>query len=503
MSTLDRISQRNQNFQKSFGRHTRIKNSVELRKVNRLANSINKRLNDQENVLITIKSIPNELYAIAPELLNAKSATEKIDTIESLLLSETEPEKIFTFIKFLRTVSTEKAGIPYFQKKPSLIQHMLSLLKLPNPTTKYEIAWFLTNITTSSTINIITKKNIIDLAHIVQDGFTNEYVIQVIWVLSNLSGDSLENRDVILDTDIGYYIIQGLKSKTVPNHHASTLVWCLSNLLRGNPPPKLGFINGFISLCEIFMNTDREDVFIELLWGISYVTDYPDLIDKVLMVAPLPLLVQKYHKNVEFHHPILRIFGNISCGRNDHTQLVIGSGCTEILLNNLYSDSRTKIRESLWCLSNIVLADYKYTKQLTNKKKFLKIVSFISSEDCEIKIEALHTVLNTLENCEFGDVLKIADKSFNLLEILLNQLTYTVPEVLVLSVSALDSIFASEKEHFNYYGDNQNTLIEKFVQLEGIEKIERLQEHSNDKVYVMASELIKKYWEYEIVSNNN
>jgi Karyopherin (importin) alpha len=98
-----------------------------------------------------------------------------------------------------------------------------------------------------------------------KDGFTHDYVIQIVWLFGNLASDSLTMRDAILDSEAYELIVMGIYAKVVPLKDLYIMVWTLANFLRGHPQPSVIVMKRFISLSPLLISYDRDDVLTELL----------------------------------------------------------------------------------------------------------------------------------------------------------------------------------------------------------------------------------------------
>lgn len=53
-------------------------------------------------------------------------------------------------------------------------------------------------------------------------------------------------------------------------------VWCLSNLCRGKPGPDITKINPAIPVLNFLLDNSDEEVLIDTLWALSYLSDGPN-----------------------------------------------------------------------------------------------------------------------------------------------------------------------------------------------------------------------------------
>ena len=504
MDTYSRVSERNKNFQKeSLLSHNelKLKSSIELRKRSRL-NSINTKRLSQDVVLIDCADIPFEYLRPPNSDSSFYTLSDIFLQIGPLLVCSSEPTLLESLLKYIIKLFTNRSLIPRMLTITPLIDSLFLLFDHPSEEIKFLVSWCIINITAISTSGIIIDKHIYRLINLMKNGLYAKFTQQIVWILGNLASDNLETRDLIIVNKGADYIIDAIRGNEIANSEMPTCIWCLSNLLRGTPFPELKLIFNYISLIPRFIDLSEEAVF-EMLWGISYITHSEELIDKVLEIVTIEHLLQKFWRNSKLQNPLLRILGNITAGYNWHTDLVVESGGIELFLENIDHDDRTKVRESLWALGNIAGSNSSNAKYLVSHKKFNKIVNFTTSFDCEIKHEALILCYNTLINCSFVEVLSVINSNSKIIDELLNLFENLVPEIVVLALNILDRIFTAEQEENLIFEASEKPILEIFIQLDGVAKLEKLQNHISNTVYSLAVKIIKKYWEYDEIANDS
>ena len=77
-----------------------------------------------------------------------------------------------------------------------------------------------------------TQKAIDLLDHVSEDVKDN-----AIWILANISGDSLTNRDTLLDIGIVPKLLEILDGNRYQPSFLAHVAWLMSNLCRGKPYP--------------------------------------------------------------------------------------------------------------------------------------------------------------------------------------------------------------------------------------------------------------------------
>lgn len=67
----------------------------------------------------------------------------------------------------------------------------------------------------------------------------NDILVQIVWLLGHLSGESIEFRDIILNSNVYQKVLSSLRHPVLASDLIRQSTWLLSNLLRGKPSPSL------------------------------------------------------------------------------------------------------------------------------------------------------------------------------------------------------------------------------------------------------------------------
>ena len=108
-----------------------------------------------------------------------------------------------------------------------------------------------------------------------------------------------------------------------------TMIWTLTNLCRGKPPPDIALVRDCIpALSYVISRTTDSKIIVDAAWSLSYLSDGGD--DRIEhIVVAIPVLVSIL-KSVTL--PALRTLGTIITGSERQAQMVIDAG---FLLNSL------------------------------------------------------------------------------------------------------------------------------------------------------------------------
>lgn len=83
------------------------------------------------------------------------------------------------------------------------------------------------------------------------------------------------------------------------------------------------------------------------------------------------------------------------------------------------------------------------------------------------------------------------------MDILIESLSHTDPNIITVSIEALQRIFEGGDKGKADNNLQKNPFLEIFMQKNGLEKIQDLQMHESNKVYTKTSDLIEQFFEVE------
>lgn len=108
---------------------------------------------------------------------------------------------------------------------------------------QYEILWCFINLTSVPGIiacnHLILPGPLILFDKILKNHSHNDILVQIVWLLGHLSGESIEFRDIILNSNVYQKVLSSLRHPVLASDLIRQSTWLLSNLLRGKPSPSL------------------------------------------------------------------------------------------------------------------------------------------------------------------------------------------------------------------------------------------------------------------------
>ncbi len=287
--------------------------------------------------------------------------------------------------------------------------------------TIFETIWILTNIAsgTSEQTRVVVESGALDAAMNHLESSSILVAEQTLWLMGNVCGDCVENRDMILLAGGAKKVMAAYNMHTVDDitklSFVNNLYWVVSNLVRGKPLPKMSLVS---SLADFIMDQmvkiakDRMTFFdcTDILWAASYLGDSDFFATKfskspafVRAVIEKGILLSRPKMWV----PAVRTIGQLCSCEEKVTQAVIDAGAIPALAN-LYAlnPKASLLREILWSFSNITAGTRSQVEEVFACERAAKtLLAGLNSGDKTVVKEAVYAVSNPLGLTHCGRLL--------------------------------------------------------------------------------------------------
>jgi hypothetical protein len=270
------------------------------------------------------------------------------------------------------------------------------------------------------------------------------------------------------------------------------VVWTISNLCRGKPAPDFETIKPALSiLSQVLMSNDIETIQ-DACWTLSYVSDGPnERIQAVLDTGIGPRIVELLcSRTTGIQTPALRVVGNVVTGDDAQTQYMIDLNIVPALLWILDSPSRNIRKEACWTLSNISAGTSAQIQVLIVHQVFPKLIELLRSSEFDIQKEAAWAISNATSGGSTEQILYLVQQGA--LPPMCSLLSIEDVKILTVALEGIENILRVAQKT-----DNLDRIIEIISDCGGLNSIEELQHHVNEKIYDRAVKMLEDYFGIE------
>ena len=498
MSTLDRISIRNDMFQKPpLSEITnRSKFTISLRKSKRSSLVSNKR-----ETFLNIsfaKDFPPDLKTPAPFLFDLDlSLTNKLTLLDELITpnnSELFPS-ITQVVLILQNSSVANLG----NTLKNFVNLAIEELSNPNCPLRSHYMKCFGRMVYESNLEFITEKHLIRLVGLLSKRNSAEFFESLVISIGNIAADSIKNRDQILLLEGYKPIFKAIDSNKIELKCLSNIVWALCSLLKGFPLPLFTYVGGFLARVNTLLNYNNDEIIYELLWGISNILEASQLHELVFKTISFNFICSLVRIQA-LKIPALRCLGITIYRNSAFSADLISSGVLEILLSDLNSLEINEIQDILILVSNLSESGADYAHLILEHELFCNICSLCSSINEVTKQDSLSAIECLIRNSDYPEVICVFNKHSSLFASVVQGLSSKIPETLLIVLKLLKRLFEAEEEAELLTMSKREFFFE-FNQTGGLDALEGLQIHQNDEVYKESKSLIQRFWEYDIIAN--
>mmetsp|Transcript_46 Transcript_46/g.142 ORF Transcript_46/g.142 Transcript_46/m.142 type:complete len:515 (+) Transcript_46:145-1689(+) len=478
-----------QNLMKISNIEEKLKNkreeiTRENRKLNREESLMKKRKEKIFNNENTLEKNFSENNPIDLELIKLKEG----------LVSKNLKTKLNCTIEIRRFLSIQKNPPIEEVIRLGMVPIFLNFLKnYEEPQLQFEAAWVLTNIASGSTdqTSAVVECGGIELFIELLESPNNNVKEQSIWALGNITGDSPENRDLVLKAGILFPLIRELN---LPNRISFTrnAIWTLSNLCRGKPSPKSVFLKEIISNLEKFIFSEDSGILADVCWAFSYISEGSQERIQILIESGVVQRITELlmHAETIVQTPALRVIGNIATGDDLQTQTIINCGALPCLLTLLSSPYKSIKKEACWTISNITAGNPRQIQSVIDANIIPTLIYILKYSEIDIKKEAAWAVSNATSGGIHKQINYLV--KMDCISPMVELLTSSDSRVVRVILDGLENILEIGNKKTNEL--NQNPFSRTIEQAGGLEKLENLQHHSNNDIYEHSVRLLEKFF---------
>lgn len=473
-------------------RRRRTESSIELRKQKKEDQVLKRRnieafveeepLNDKTNASTTTPAVNMTLAEIIEIVHTSK-----------------DNDVLFPAVQSIRKMLSRERNPPIDDViKANLVQNLVAYLGITDhPNLQFEAAWALTNIasgTSSQTRHVVESGAVTPFVKLLTSANSN-VCEQAVWALGNIAGDGAELRDLVIKCGIIEPLLALVRNDT-PNTFLRNITWTLSNLCRNkNPAPSMHVLQQLLPTLSSLLYYNDKEVLTDTCWALSYITDGPnDKIDAVIKTGVVPRLVELlnvHNKNeVGILSPALRCIGNIVTGSDEQTQSVIDARALEIFPALLTHQKIGVQKEAAWTLSNITAGTQVQIQAVVQAELVPLLVHVLATSELRVQKEAAWAITNYTSGASTEQVLYLVQ--CHVIKPICDLMTARDPKLVKVLLDGLCNILLVAEK----VGQLEQARL-YIEEIDGLTKIEKLQENENEEVYKLAYHMVEKFFSDE------
>ncbi|KAK4299199.1 hypothetical protein Pmani_028517 [Petrolisthes manimaculis] len=354
----------------------------------------------------------------------------------------------------------------------------------------YETVWVITNIASGdlTQTQAIEEAGLIKpLVQLVESG-ENRIKEQSIWALANIAADGEDLRNKILEAGFLHHLIDFIRNYSEMSQLTRS-TWALSNIFR---TPNWTLTDEEVTLAitvvkDICLSSENNEVLVDALWCLHYMTRKDSTIELVVDTDILPLVTSHLKSpDKKVQHPAIRVVGNIVTSTDVQTDTALEAGILAPIHNILKNSAVGNLRkEAAWVLSNIAAGTKQQIQKLLDEGVLITICDVISKDNNNVVKEAAYVLLNLVIGGTTDLWKQFVDTGG------VDSLTSLIPrfqeESAILSL-ALDAISAMLAED----SDNVNKIKDQIE--EGLDILLELRTHDDAKVVSAVNNLLHEHF---------
>ena len=425
--------------------------------------------------------------------------------VEVLKACATAPEDtVHTAARAMRQLLSRGAVYPVETViQAGAVPVLRNALSHPSAGVCFEVAWALTNIASTQYTAVVVDAGCVEpmvrLMGSSPDATVRE---QVAWCLGNIMGDRAAYRDLVIATPgaLEAFVFNLTQPANVVMQR--NIMWAMSNITRSRPPPSFARVSGVISvMLEILARNEDAVTTREACWALQHFadgagTDAQDgrleflLANNVcqILVAVLRKDGTTYGKHVP---PCVKVLGTVLSAPNPaHANEALAAGFLDVAFEVMQHSFESVKKSMCWALSNVAAGTPEQVMALVQHDPRIlpQVHKYLVEGVYEVRIESAWVFKNLIIAAPAPVACQVVDE-LNLVPALCNFLATGAA-----NAQLLEGIMQALERLLQVNTARYAVLIEES---DGLEAMEKLQQHSDRAVYEAASGVLERYFDHD------
>ena len=507
----EKLTKRNQRFQETPDLESikldREANRIELRKNKRIKHILKKRavlqsdpFQAQSSILFPIEQIPPDLSLKFPDLLNPSlSPSQRLLYLTTIIKSSPDISDLGQSLSLFKLISGTNKKLPYsviFDE--SLIKAFHSILGSNMVSLQFPAVWVLINVfhNDSEAIENFVNQGIIDiLANIIHTESCPDLIENSIWAVGNIVGEGVLYRNKVINKGIVKDLIDNCNNSDFGIRQMS--YWVLSTVCAGKPRISLELSKEIMTVVADGLRLDHDEIIENSAYIASFLTEnYNEIVSIVIQTEIMEEIFELLNKNnSKTLLPALKVLGNIASGTDRETNHLVKLGILNKIYHLLNSSNTDLKREVYFILSNILSGSDESIESVINSPCMPVIISTMTSPDPLLRKEAVIGICNSTYTKSYNIIMQLV--KINVLNGLIRNLEDHDPGLISSAMTGIRNILRMLQQILSQ--DKWIDFLVSFLEAEGVQKLEDLLMHSNEKIVSEAQEILDEFFQIETV----